>query len=430
MRPNPGRTRPLAAIALAGMLVMSACQGVDDTPSAPEPTTPGIPTTVADPGTPDTTAPDTTMPDMPEDTTPDSPDTPDTSDTSNTTMPDMPGTPDDTTPDTTVPETPDTPDTPDMPDMGFMPEIDVDAIPAPNPGFSGTPDLDKLIPSSPGPAGDGVGAFRTECDFSHMNFDDPIVYPGQQGASHLHVFFGNTGADAFSTNESIANSGNSTCEGGITNRSAYWVPAMIDTRTGAPIEPHNPAAGGGDPEFMSYYKRGYYPGITNEMIENIPQGLRIISGAAKFDTADPYSDLGTYARERSTKWSCGGSSGYAIPTGCAGAQRLTMQVAFPQCWDGVNLDSADHRSHMAWPVQQSGCPSSHPVVLPQLTVNVHYEIPAGTDPARDWRLSSDMYDPATGAPGASAHSDFIAGWDPVQFDRAMDTCVRSGNTCG
>jgi hypothetical protein len=119
-----------------------------------------------------------------------------------------------------------------------------------------------------------------------------------------------------------------------------------------------------------------------------------------------------------------------IPSGCAGAQRLDLQVAFPQCWDGVNLDSPDHRSHMAWPLKRGGCPGNHPVVLPQLTVNVHDEIPAGTDPARDWRLSSDRYDPTTGAPGASLHSDFIAGWDPEHFDRAMDICVRAGNACG
>src|SRR5262249_783754 len=35
-------------------------------------------------------------------------------------------------------------------------------------------------------AGDGTGAFRTSCDFSHMNFDDPIVFPRIPGASHLH----------------------------------------------------------------------------------------------------------------------------------------------------------------------------------------------------------------------------------------------------
>lgn len=39
---------------------------------------------------------------------------------------------------------------------------------------------------------------------------------------------------------------------------------------------------------------------------------------------------------------------------------------FPTCWDGVNLDSPDHRSHVAYPESgtlESGgrCPSTHPV---------------------------------------------------------------------
>ena len=41
------------------------------------------------------------------------------------------------------------------------------------------------------------------------------------------------------------------------------------------------------------------------------------------------------------------------------------------CWDGVNLDSPDHRSHVAYP--ESGtfegggpCPKSHPIKIPQV----------------------------------------------------------------
>src|SRR5205085_7645155 len=82
-----------------------------------------------------------------------------------------------------------------------------------------------------------IGAFRISCDFSHMANDDPIVFPNQPGRSHLHTFFGNTGTNAFSTADSIATTGNSTCRGGTANRSAYWVPSMIDTKTGAPVRP-------------------------------------------------------------------------------------------------------------------------------------------------------------------------------------------------
>ena len=49
-----------------------------------------------------------------------------------------------------------------------------------------------------------IGAFRIPCAYSHMAFDDPIVYPGRPGAAHLHTFFGNTGTNAASTEQSSA----------------------------------------------------------------------------------------------------------------------------------------------------------------------------------------------------------------------------------
>jgi hypothetical protein len=87
------------------------------------------------------------------------------------------------------------------------------------------------------PASDGQGDFRTKCQPSHFAFDDPIVFPGQVGKSHLHVFFGNTLSSASSTAESLRTTGNSTCRGGTVNRSSYWVPAMVDTTTNLPVVP-------------------------------------------------------------------------------------------------------------------------------------------------------------------------------------------------
>lgn len=39
------------------------------------------------------------------------------------------------------------------------------------------------------------GIFRINCDFAHSSYDDPIVYPGQNDAAHLHRFYGNTVVD-------------------------------------------------------------------------------------------------------------------------------------------------------------------------------------------------------------------------------------------
>ena len=47
------------------------------------------------------------------------------------------------------------------------------------------------------------GQFVLRCGYSHTLMDDPIVFPGQPGASHMHDFFGNVGVNASSTVESM-----------------------------------------------------------------------------------------------------------------------------------------------------------------------------------------------------------------------------------
>ena len=61
---------------------------------------------------------------------------------------------------------------------------------------------------------------------------------------------------------------------------------------------------------------------------------------------------------------------------CPGGIR--SNIIFPQCWDGENLDSPDHRAHVthsvkgpvAFPVVNVTCPASHPVHVPQLMYEV------------------------------------------------------------
>ena len=61
--------------------------------------------------------------------------------------------------------------------------------------FSGPPGPAAAAPAAPGASPEGAraerGVFATMCRFSHEAADDPIVFPGQAGKSHLHTFFGN-----------------------------------------------------------------------------------------------------------------------------------------------------------------------------------------------------------------------------------------------
>lgn len=58
-----------------------------------------------------------------------------------------------------------------------------------------------------------------------------------------------------------------------------------------------------------------------------------------------------------------GAKSKEIPkTQCSGG--LRAQAVFPSCWDGVNTDSDDHKSHMSYPEgtnpDSGDCPESHP----------------------------------------------------------------------
>lgn len=281
------------------------------------------------------------------------------------------------------------------------PYIDRSALLTGDPGSARV----QLEATSEQPASsDGTGAFRTVCEFSHMNFDDPIVYPGQPGKAHLHTFFGNTGTDAASTTESLRNSGNSTCRGGIANRSAYWVPALIDS-AGRPVAPRS---------IDVYYKSGYY-GVKPGDVQTMPEGLRMIAGKASSSAPQTYAYWGCHDNYI-------GKPG-SIPN-CSAGDSVTLVIEFPQCWDGKNLDSADHASHMAY--AQGGCPTSHPIAIPAITFNVLYAQPSGG--TAGYRLASDMY--STALPGGlSAHGDWWNGWDPAIAETFVERCVQPALDC-
>ena len=301
---------------------------------------------------------------------------------------------------------PDRPSSP-APVPGGGPMIDVAKIPF---GSAGT-SLERVRSTNEVPSGsDGTGAFRTLCDYSHMAFDDPIVKPGQPGASHLHMFFGNTQVSGNSTASTIANSGSSTCLGGIANRSSYWVPAMIDTRDGTPLA-HVTA--------NFYYKTGYN-NIPTASIKALPPGLRMVAGDAK----------NTTAQGAAAYFEClGGGEHLGRSPGilnCPVGAKLVMSVFFPQCWDGTNLDSPDHRSHMSYPVE-GRCPSSHPVALPEISFHIPWLVKEANAPLR-WRLSSDNY--STSLPGGySSHADWFNGWKAQIMDSWVKNCDQAAKDC-
>src|SRR5438552_19205160 len=65
--------------------------------------------------------------------------------------------------------------------------------------------------------------FITDCLPTHRAPDDPIVFPGQPGASHSHDFFGNPTTDANSTYATMTAATSTSCLVGD-DTAGYWMP--------------------------------------------------------------------------------------------------------------------------------------------------------------------------------------------------------------
>ncbi|MFF2223585.1 DUF1996 domain-containing protein [Streptomyces globisporus] len=244
-----------------------------------------------------------------------------------------------------------------------------------------------------------VAEFLAECPYTHRLPDDPIVFPGLPGASHMHSFFGNDTTHAGSDLASLEK-GRTSCSPD-TDLSSYWVPTLYD----------------GDREVEPTGTTFYYlgEGVSDDVIRQIkpfPRGLRIVAGNAK--ATGPQDN--TIAR-----WSCL-HAGEVNPSqnfvNCPPGTMMESYLDFPQCWNGTDLDSPDHKSHMAYPVN-GGCPSTHPVPVPKLRQVLRY--PVNGDPAR-FRLAS--------GPGYTMHGDFFNVWPEEEMAQRVRDCINAIIKCG
>ncbi len=306
--------------------------------------------------------------------------------------------------------------------------VDESTIPKPQAGVSDV----RVTNSGTFPARSAeypAGQFRTVCYYSHYGYDDPIVHPGEAGTSHLHVFNGNGSTDANSTLDSLMH-GTSTCRGGTINRTAYWQPAMFDYVTKRVI-----------PERTSilYYKSAIYTDPTKA--HAFPSGFKMVAGnpgaSGPMQYGPAHFECSGYAigNDNTFPYVPDPRGPHTIPSmaDCGVGSEIHAVVIFPNCWDGVNLDSPDHRAHMVYnwgPVNGlniQGCPADHPFEMPTITVKMVYPIMPGDNTA-NWRLTSDTYDPKLPA-GYSLHADWFNAWDPTIMDVWLKNCLQAGNDC-
>jgi hypothetical protein len=261
-----------------------------------------------------------------------------------------------------------------------------------------------LGPSVPPVRAAQSGQFVLRCPYSHSLPDDPIVFPGQPGASHLHDFFGNTSVNASSTFETML-AGETNCRV-PSDTAGYWAPAGF--LNGVQLRPG---------VMRIYYLAPAATGTPG----TIPAGLQMVGGnkEAQSPGENPH-----------VSWSCGQTTSVStphrdMPYDCrpwaqyAFVDGIVASIDFPSCWNGIGLRPED----VTYP-EGGTCPPGFGNVIPKLSERVHYGVmnPLRPDGTLAFQLSS--------GPPYTMHADFWNTWVQERLDQLVADCLVAKVHCG
>jgi hypothetical protein len=234
------------------------------------------------------------------------------------------------------------------------------------------------------------GMIRFGCSQLVIERLDPLVNPGVVMSPHVHQVVGGNSFRASMNPASHDIVAESTCTSCTfaEDFSNYWTAVMyFRARNGTYKRvPQFANVGLRAVGGITVYYIPPYDGKTN--VTAFKPGFRMLVGDAGRQTAEGMQhQLCHRCYTTADNAGVAGLSGGAPCTGsdtqsfpsrmCAGGIRTT--ITFPTCWDGVNVDSPDHKSHVAYPstgtFESTGeCPSTHPVRLPQLMYEVMWDV--------------------------------------------------------
>ncbi|MDL2079149.1 DUF1996 domain-containing protein [Streptomyces sp. GXMU-J15] len=273
------------------------------------------------------------------------------------------------------------------------------------------------------------GVFITKCGTNsndNHNTDNIIAAPGvSNGAHHLHDYVGNQGNNAFASDQDLANA-QTTCQN-QGDRSSYFWP-VLRLQDGTQEFDQNNAGGGTEGNVGKILEpvqaQLKFVGNKRSKVVAMPRALRIITGDAKsFVNGNGNANV---------NWSCTGFENkvqlkdkYPI---CPQGSQVVRTTNFQSCWDGQNIDSANHRTHTAF-VQADGRCANGFKAIPQLQVRLVYDVPAPriengqvVNPYAVDSFPEQLHKPITD------HNDFI-NFFSTRLMNKMVKCINSGQRC-
>lgn len=285
--------------------------------------------------------------------------------------------------------------------------------------------------NKPQPSGDtSTGTFTSECGVNAngvFNSDNVIAAPGvSNGAHHFHDYIGNQATNAFVSDDELTRAETS-CQDQRDKSSYYWPVLRLQNGT-EEQDAQSPGGGieGNTGEIVTPKDVTLtFVGNPKAKVTAMPRLLRIITGDAKSFVNGPAN--------ANASWSCTGFEDRQLKDKyplCPEGSDVVRSFAFQSCWDGRNIDSANHRTHMAFTDAEGNCPAGFQPI-PQLVQRIVYDVdaPSLEDGGKTVPLFAVDSFPEQLHKPITDHGDFINVFEEDLMNEMVD-CINEGRTCG